>query len=262
MRDPKSMKYLTDLGLPNVNWYPDALFTWRTRYAPLLDSGLSPHTPELLETWPDSNRIFRKQDNWPSEYICLSAAAPEAPAHATRHTLAKPGSFYEKLITGLMEQTGLKVVVADPCGDEFLKPLCDRLDLPYVPSTANLFAGTGLLAGARAFVGGRYHPAVMASLGGTPCTFLQGHEHEADRLLHVLEYDTSAVFPVDESEENIQAIIDDIASKIAAGDDLRNHLVSKVYTMAYKSQYGIRTLFHDVATSQKRSKTSNTTAIT
>ncbi len=252
MNDPHSMKYLAEMGLSNVQWFPDALFTWRTRYAPLLDSGLYAHTPEMLEAWPDSNRIFGKKESWPAGYICLSAATPtrsatrqttsiglSSSAPGTRIKTGHPETFYEKLITGLMKQTGLTVVVADPSGDEFLRPLCERLDLPFVPSTANLFAGTGLLAGARAFVGGRYHPAIMASLGGTPCTFLQGKAYEADRLQHVLEYDTSPVFPVDEDKENIQAIIDYTAAKIAEGDTLRKKLINQAHKNSYKARYGL-----------------------
>jgi hypothetical protein len=242
MRDPQSMDQLAGLGLGNIQWYPDALFSWRTRYASLLDSGLLPETPDLLQDWPESDEIYRTRGRWPSDYLCLSAAAvPGARSSGPerRRAAARAVSFYAKLIAGLKDRTGMPVIVVDPYGDELLKPLCEQMDVPFVPSTANLFAGTGLLAGARAFVGGRYHPAVLASLGGTPCTFLQCATRSADRLLNVLDHDVKEAFPVDEAGNNIQAIIEHTVAGMEAGDTLRKKLVSQAHKNSYKVKYGL-----------------------
>ena len=39
-----------------------------------------------------------------------------------------------------------------------------------------------VLAHARLFISGRYHPSIFASLGGTPCIFLESHAHKMSSL--------------------------------------------------------------------------------
>ena len=234
MCDPLSQNVMQSLGFDNARWYPDALFTWRTRYASLLDSDMLPKNPELLEPWPETDQVYRGTGSWSDPYICVSSdACPED---------QQPEiwiGFYNKLINELTGQTGMQVVVVDPEGNEFLRPLCERLGIPFVASTINLFAGTGLLAGARAYIGGRYHPAIMASLGGAPCTILNSGEQMSGSLQHLLGYDHPVVFPIDQSESNICAIVDDVIRKMDAGDVLRKRLINQAHTNSYKVRYGL-----------------------
>ncbi len=242
LRDPVSRDRLQALGFDNATWYPDALFTWRTRYASLLDSDVLSNTPELLETWPESDQVYHSRKSWTGPYICVSSDA--CPPEVLPESWS---AFYEKLIGELMPRSGMQVIVVDPEGNDFLLPLCRRRDIPYVASKANLFAGASLLAGARAYVGGRYHPAIMASLGGAPCTILGSNAHMAEGLQHVLDYDDPAVFPVEQSKENIRAIVDDVIVKLEGGDLLRRRLINQTHTNSYKVRYGLcSTLSHSV----------------
>ena len=234
MCDPLSRDIMQALGLEKATWYPDALFTWRTRYASLLDSDMLPRTPELLEPWPETDQVYHGRSFWSDPYICISSDA--CPPEANPQSWS---GFYEKLITALTEQTGMQVIVVDPEGNEFLRPLCEQLEIPFVASKVNLFAGAGLLAGARAYVGGRYHPAIMASLGGAPCTILDSGEQMAGGLQYVLDYDEPTVYPIDQSDENISAIMEDVTGKLGAGDVLRKRLINLAHTNSYKVRYGL-----------------------
>ena len=41
-----------------------------------------------------------------------------------------------------------------------------------------ILLGATVLANSKLFVSGRYHPSIMASLGGTPCIFLGSNSHK------------------------------------------------------------------------------------
>ena len=56
-----------------------------------------------------------------------------------------------------------------------------------------LIVGGAVLAHARLFISGRYHPSILASLGGTPCIFLATHAHKMGSLSRLLKYDPQRV---------------------------------------------------------------------
>ncbi len=87
-------------------------------------------------------------------------------------------------------------------------------------NTPIMMAGA-ILANARAFVSGRFHPAIFASLGGTPCVFLDAHSHKMASLQKTLEYDVHSTFPAMPVGRDIDEIASLSQRYIAEGDSLR-----------------------------------------
>ena len=76
----------------------------------------------------------------------------------------------------------------------------------FVPVQIPIVAGLNLLAHARLFVSGRYHPSIMASLGGTPCIFLGANSHKNMGLQEMLEYDIRKEYHACPTEDDIGEI--------------------------------------------------------
>ena len=55
-------------------------------------------------------------------------------------------------------------------------------------NTAIMMVGA-ILANAHAFISGRFHAAIFASLGGKRCVFLHAHSYKVARLQKTREYD-------------------------------------------------------------------------
>ena len=239
-RDPVSQKRLNDMGVKNVNWYPDALFAWRKRYGFFSGSQSPLNVPELFEGWPESDRVFTDQYNWPESYICISGASRPPGVSPQKWVV-----FFERLLNRIKNEINVDLVVVDPYGDDFLEGIAARLGALYVPPTTNIFVGAYILARAKGYVSGRYHPSIMASLGGTPCSFLECNSHKTKSLQFVLEYENPVVFSFDSSDQNIAQIVEDISDKMKLGDDFRQHLMGITANRAKEVLAGFSSLFMD-----------------
>ena len=78
-----------------------------------------------------------------------------------------------------------------------------------------------VLAHARLFISGRYHPSIFASLGGTPCIFLASHAHKMGSLSRVLEYDDHRQFDAFPSDSDIAEIVSTARKYLDQGETLR-----------------------------------------
>lgn len=222
-RDPISSEKLTNLGLSDVQWLPDALFTWRKRYEKFLTNASLKDTPELFDTWPESDRFIMGIPKWPDSYICISGAS-RPPGIDQRNWV----SFFEKVTLKIKTETGLQVVFLDPGGDDFLMDIAKKTGSIFIRPSTNILIGTYILANARAYLSGRFHPSILASLGGTPCTFLEANSHKTYSIQTVLDYEKQKVFSFKESDENIQKIIEDVQVNLEKGDKLRNQIIDTV----------------------------------
>ena len=78
-----------------------------------------------------------------------------------------------------------------------------------------------VLAHARLFISGRYHPSIFASLGGTPCIFLASHAHKMGSLSRVLEYDDHRQFNAFPDDSEIAEIVSTARQYLDQGETLR-----------------------------------------
>lgn len=93
-----------------------------------------------------------------------------------------------------------------------------------------------ILANARAFVSGRYHPAILASLGGTPCVFMASNSHKTKSLQELLKYENVVEYPVLPSDEEIMSIVQDTSIVIQGGDETRDKIRNRAKELCDNAQ--------------------------
>ena len=94
-----------------------------------------------------------------------------------------------------------------------------------------------ILANAMLFVSGRYHPSILASLGGTPCIFLGSSAHKMHSLQKLLEYEYIREFPVHPSNKEMDEMLELAKSHLNHGEALRNKIsatAGKLYAEAIR----------------------------
>jgi ADP-heptose:LPS heptosyltransferase len=196
VRDPESQRLLSNFI--DCQYVPDALFSWFSYFEneqdiPLLKNG------DFIIPFPEEENYFGTLD-FSEPYICVggSSLAAREPLRATE--------FYTNLVNSL-KSLGTKIILVQACaGDAFLKDVGKATQVPIVPLETPILLATLILAKSSLFVSGRYHPSIMASLGGTPCIFLASNSHKTRSLQEVLEYPEIieySAYPNQEECENI-----------------------------------------------------------
>jgi polysaccharide pyruvyl transferase WcaK-like protein len=108
--------------------------------------------------------------------------------------------------------------------DSFLQKLAREKNLGIVPANAPILMCGAVLANARLFISGRYHPSILASLGGTPCIFLATHAHKMGSLSRLLEYDLDRQFNTFPDESEIKEIVSLAKNYLDQGEILRTKI--------------------------------------
>lgn len=203
VRDPQSMEFL-QREMPEVKceYLPDALFTWFPIYERF---GASvPPNGDFIIGPPERNEYLGKLD-FSKPYICIggSSWAAEYQEEAVDH--------YRRLLE-MIRQLGHPVYLTQNCGgDRFLQEVARISGCGIVSINTPIFMAGAILANARLFISGRFHPTIFASLGGTPSVFLGAHSHKLASLQRTLEYDLQTQFsamPTDHEIEGIVALSD------------------------------------------------------
>lgn len=190
VREYKSVEYAKKY-FPNIKLkvFPDALFTW---YDLVNDNHVVnngryyiPHSAECDENY--SILDFSRP------YICVSGSS--AIIKACNGNIEIAIMRYCNLIQKIKERVDFQVflVIVDD-GDEFLNEVAKMTNTPIIPMDMPLVAAAKILANSRVYISGRYHPAIMASLGGTPCVFMSSNSHKTESIQELLEYDTVEEF--------------------------------------------------------------------
>ena len=85
-----------------------------------------------------------------------------------------------------------------------------------------------ILANARVFISGRFHAAIFASLGGTPCVFLEAHSHKMASLQRTLEYANPKQFSALPEHHDIAQIVALTEQYLREGPSLREKIKAVV----------------------------------
>jgi hypothetical protein len=216
LRDRQSYEYVRS-EMPEVvpDLIPDSLFTWY----PIIDKYRSeiPASGDLLMPFPEQRDNIGRID-FSKPYICVggSAAAVENHDKAVEHF---------SLIVERAKTLGYAIYLTENDGrDVFLRSVAARTETAYIPVNTSVFAAGAILANARLFISGRYHPTILASIGGTPCIFLGSSAHKMQSLQEVLEYDYIREFPVFASAEECDEIVRLARIYLDGGDLLRERI--------------------------------------
>ena len=114
---------------------------------------------------------------------------------------------YGRLVDAI-RQLGYRVYLTEnDLPDSFLQRVAREKNVGIVPVNAPILMCGAVLAHARLFISGRYHPSIFASLGGTPCIFLGSHAHKMGSLSRVLEYDDHREFNAFPGRSEIAEIV-------------------------------------------------------
>jgi len=213
LRDPESLEYVQkEMPETNSSFIPDSLFAWFSLYA----SGTShpPLSGDFLLPYPEKDEYWGKLD-FSQPYICIGGGALAAshPDNSVR--------CYARLVDAI-RQLGYRVYLTEnDVPDSFLQRVAREKDVGIVPRDAPILLCGAVLAHARLFISGRYHPSIFASLGGTPCIFLGTHAHKMGSLSRVLEYDDARQFNAFPSDSDIAEIVSTARGYLAQGESLR-----------------------------------------
>jgi polysaccharide pyruvyl transferase WcaK-like protein len=171
-------------GGSNTSYVPDALFSWFSYYESknVFFHSIHHNIKNLL---PFYN--FSKYDydiDFRSRYILLSGNS-----YAAHFPLKGYKSFLglTKHMRNIAEDLGLRLYLIECCwGDSFLRDVARDTKTPIIPVQTNVRYAGYVLGKAQCFVSGRYHPSILASLGGCPCVFMGSSSHKTLSLQNVL----------------------------------------------------------------------------
>jgi len=198
VRDPYSLKVLKEIA-PDINsmYIPDALFSW-VKY---IDNNTKlPKCGDFLIPYPEEEIYFGKFD-FRSPYICIGGSSLAA-GYPERSVQA-----YTKLVDAL-KTVGLPLYLVQTCdGDYFLNQVSKQTNVPIIPVQTPILIGAAILSNATVFISGRYHPSILASLGGTPCVFLGSNSHKTLSLQSVLEYHDPVEYPAMPTDNTCDEIL-------------------------------------------------------
>jgi len=165
VRDDSSISFLPELS--NVFYVPDALFIWS-----------------------DKIKEIKKEN-----YICISGGS--YPTHLQQDVQTKYNIYKE--ITQYISKNypHLSIKIVQTCGrDYWLKNFSLDNNLELIPLSTKVEKGFEILSSAKLFISGRFHPSIMASIGGCPCIHFISNSNKTTYLQKMLEYDNPKSFEI------------------------------------------------------------------
>lgn len=214
-RDELSYKYYIENIGENVVYVPDALFSW-TKYSSY--NKLSQSFPLAGVIFPDDKWQWQEFD-FAKPYVAVSAASREFDNGDDEYI-----DQYVKMINSIRQKHN--VIIVQTCGgEEFLKKVSYITGVKIIDNRTNILYGMSVLANAQCYVSGRWHPSILASLGGTPCVMLSSNSHKSAAIYRELKYNEadSHVYPNPPSDEDIRLIVEkvDYSIKNISRDKIR-----------------------------------------
>jgi len=213
LRDPESLEYVQrEIPEANVSLIPDSLFAWFALY----ENGSSrpPLNGDFMLPYPEKDEYWGKLD-FSQPYICIGGGAliSNQPDRAVQS--------YGRLVDAI-SKLGYRVYLTEnDLPDSFLQRVASEKNVGIIPADAPILMCGAVLAHARVFISGRYHPSIFASLGGTPCIFLASHAHKMGSLSRVLEYDAHLQFNAFPDNPDIAGIVSTAKDYLDQGETLR-----------------------------------------
>lgn len=218
LRESYSYEYVASLvGEENIRLIPDALFTWgpRIRYC----AKAVRQEPRLCIAHPDN--LQNNNFSFERPYICVSGSSS-----AWRYK-DKIQDQFANLINAL-KSISLEIFCIETCdGDSFLREVAKRCNVFFLPKQTPIMAAMGVLGGAQVYITGRYHPAIMASANGVPCTFLTSNSHKTASIQKLLGYKHIEEYPVCPTKEDVTEILKSVRLNLDKRDDISPIILSE-----------------------------------
>ena len=216
LRDPESLEYVQK-EMPNAvsSLIPDSLFAWSRIYAET--ESRPPANGNFCLPYPEQEEYWGKLD-FSKPYVCIGGGA------LAGTQAEKAIERYSRLVDAI-SQLGYRVYLTEnDIPDAFLKDVARQKGIGVIPVNAPILLCGAVLAHARLFISGRYHPSIFASLGGTPCIFLGSQAHKMGSLSRVLEYENHQQFNAFPTDADIDGILDTARRYLDQGEELRERI--------------------------------------
>lgn len=222
-REKESYKYIKE-NMPSVNvtLIPDALFTWYN----LINDGFKVENYKYFMPHVDECDEFYSALDFTNPYILISGSSS---AKISLYT-DKAVDIYSRIVENIRNIYSGNVYLIQVCeGDEFLKDVSKRTGAYLISMETPIVAAAKILANADVFVSGRYHPAIMATQGGTPCVFMSSNSHKTRSLQELLEYQNIKEFNVLPTDNEIQEMCDMVQYYLNNMEDTRSRIQAKAF---------------------------------
>jgi polysaccharide pyruvyl transferase WcaK-like protein len=158
VRDMLSFDFAKAHLTPRVKYIPEALFNWALQYG-----AIPPPSPAdsimPFDAESDQYGVF----DFSKPYIIVSDTSG-----VSQHT-----DFFKIVAESLQRETEMKIYFMNTSGTLAITGFQE------IPSSINILQAAAILGNARAFISGRFHPSIMASLGGTPCIITESNSHKS-----------------------------------------------------------------------------------
>lgn len=230
VRDPVSLDFVrTHLprAAAKVRMYPDAVFAWyRYAFEEQISGGYD--RERLAPFYERTGRVMPNVLRQPYLLVGGSSRSAYEPARAIR--------AYSALVEEL-KGLGMQIALLPGCtGDFFLKDVAERTATTYLQIDAPIMAQVAILGHARGFVSGRWHPSIMAALGGTPCVFMGSNSHKIIGLQRMLGYSNPHEYSPWPAAVEREAMVAEVAALLAQGAPLRNQISERARTLGAQAE--------------------------
>lgn len=228
-----AQKYLPDVK-PII--IPDALFSW---YPLINDSHRVTNGKYYIPHVEERDELYEILD-FTKPYICIAGSSSSLVGEHIETAIPA----YIQLTKRVKETFNCPVFLVEVCeGDSFLRQVSVHTSTPLISIETPLVAAGKILANAQAFISGRYHPAILASLGGTPCVFMGSNSHKTYSLQELLQYPNIMEYNAVPSDEEIEQILKMTMNYLQEGEqrrDIIRHRCAMLYKEAEKIQDIVR----------------------
>ena len=206
-----------------VGLYPDV--GWTAMPLPVSEWGALARRDDHLSAWPDVVEGF---DPF-VPYITVSASSVFADDEAA--TRAAIPAFVE--LTARLRTLAPQVLLVASCEIDamIMRNVAARTGLPLLGLNSPLPQAIDVLANAHLHVGGRWHPGIFATTGGTPLVAFDANSHKMRTLMDQLQPE-APVFDARLLHDQMNGVVAQAAAQIDAGEALREVLRRKAAEMA------------------------------
>lgn len=220
-------KYFPDVQ-PQL--FPDALFTW---YDIVNDDHKVTNGRYYMSHSSECDEAYYEFDFTKPYALISGSSALIGVCHGDMELAIKA---YSELTEKAKQRLGCNVFLIDVDeGDEFLHEVSKRTSTPMIAMDTPLIPAAKILANARVYISGRYHPAIMASLGGTPCVFMSSNSHKTASLQDLLQYEEVKEYNLLPDSAECDRIIDAAVQKMNQ-PGLRENIQTRAYELNLKAQ--------------------------
>lgn len=229
VRENESLAYCKN-NLPSVSpiLVPDALFSWN-HY--INDTHKVENYRYYIAHDSEKDSLYEDID-FSKPYILVSSSSSGKIWNKKKSIPA-----YVNLVNTLKHRfMGGAVYLIQTCeGDEILHEVSRLSNTHLIPMKTPLLAVAKILANAACFVSGRYHPAIMASQGGTPCVFMTSNSHKTHSLQELLRYENVLEYPVIPSDNDVAEMVELAMKYVTQGEELRSKIKSRAFELYNES---------------------------